>query len=462
MADQASSALNQVKPATLDHPLPGARLALVLLLTINLFNYIDRQVLAAVVPDIRNDFFGADAPNARTLLGLLASAFLVSYMVFAPIFGLLAERMSRWLLVGVGVGLWSLASGASGIAGKVLVPGFRDDWHLLGWVLPGGFVILLLTRCLVGVGEGAYGPVAPTMISDLYPIKIRGTKLAWFYLAFPVGSALGYGLGGLMSDSTLGWRWAFYLVVPPGILLGLWCFLMPEPPRGRADAVEVTSLRGPRLSNYLILVRTPSYVLNSIGMTAMAFALGGIGFWMPDYIKDQRQVHDLWGIEARTAFGGITIFAGLTATLLGGLAGDKLRPRFPGSYFLVSGVAMLAAFPFVLLTLYTPFPLAWIFVLLAEFCMFFNTGPTNTALANVTHPAMRASAFAVNIFIIHAFGDVISPPIIGAVADRFNGDLNPGFVVVSASVLVGGAMWLWGARYLERDTELAPTRLKAE
>src|SRR5262249_53718314 len=152
-------------------------------------NYIDRQVLAAVVPDIRNDFFGADAPNARTLLGLLASAFLVSYMVFAPIFGLLAERMSRWLLVGVGVGLWSLASGASGIAGKVLVPGFRDDWHLLGWVLPGGFVILLLTRCLVGVGEGAYGPVAPTMISDLYPIKIRGTKLAWFYLAFPVGSA---------------------------------------------------------------------------------------------------------------------------------------------------------------------------------------------------------------------------------------------------------------------------------
>src|SRR5438445_9405313 len=103
--------------------------------------------------------------------------------------------------------------------------------------------MLLLTRCLVGIGEAAYGPVAPDMISDLFPVNVRGSVLAWFYMAIPVGSALGYVLGGQIADSPLGWRWAFYLVVPPGILLGLWCFFMPEPVRGKADLANPSGLR---------------------------------------------------------------------------------------------------------------------------------------------------------------------------------------------------------------------------
>src|SRR5207249_8634216 len=114
-------------------------------------------------------------------------------------------------------------------------------------------------------------------------------------------------------------------------------------------------------------------------------------------------------------------------------------------------------FPFILLFLYTPFPWAWIFLTLAVFCLFFNTGPTNTILANVTHPSIRASAFAINILIIHLFGDVISPPILGLII----GDENRyklGFIVISIMVLLGGLFWLWGMRHLQRDTELAPLR----
>lgn len=416
-------------------PLPGARSALGLLLAINLFNYIDRQVLAAVEPQISAEFFPGGDLNAQAKMGLLATAFLLSYMVLAPVLGWLADRMSRWLLMGLGVILWSLASGASGIAST--------------------FLMLLLTRCLVGIGEAAYGPAAPTVLSDLYPVCRRGSVLAWFFVAIPVGSALGYILGGMVASS-LGWRWAFYLVVPPGVLLGLWCFLKREPPRGQADAGA--GKQRARFKDYLILARTPSYVLNTLGMTALTFAIGGIGFWMPRYVHVYRGEPDLGRVNM--IFGAILVVGGLAATLLGGLAGDRLRGRYPGSYFLVSGAGMLVGFPFTLLVLVTPFPWAWGFVFLAIYCLFFNTGPTNTILANVTHPSMRATAFALNIFLIHALGDAISPPLIGAIADASN--MNVGFLVVSVTMLAGGLFWLWGARYLERDTALACRHLNNE
>src|SRR5262245_36157408 len=329
-------------------------------------------------------------------------AFMVLYMIGAPVFGRLAERHSRWLLVGVGVIGWSLASGASGLATT--------------------FFGLLLTRCLVGVGEAAYGPVAPTILSDLYDVRERGRVLAWFYMAIPVGSALGYVLGGAVAGSSIGetggrllgmhaesWRWAFFLVVPPGLVLGVWSFFMKEPARGRADGVAGDAAGRVRWRDYGVLLRTPSWVLCTLGMTAMTFAIGGIAFWMPYYLAQRPGAP----ASATVIFGAITCVAGLVATLLGGIAGDRLRPRFPGSYFLVSGIAMIVGFPFMLLTLSAPFPLIWIWLFATCFCLFFNTGPTNTILANVSHPSIRAAGFALNILVIHAFGDVLSPVVIG-------------------------------------------------
>jgi len=171
-----------------------ARTALTLLVLINLFNYIDRYLLAAVLPQIEKAFFSSPERTGSEVIhllgkfehafgftprlalgGLLSSAFMVTYMIAAPLFGRLAERRSRWMLVGVGVGLWSLASGASGLAAT--------------------FLTLLVTRCFVGIGEAAYGPVAPAIIADFYPISDRGKVLSWFYTALPIGSALGYVLG---------------------------------------------------------------------------------------------------------------------------------------------------------------------------------------------------------------------------------------------------------------------------
>ncbi len=422
-------------------PIPGAYMALALLLAMNLFNYIDRQMLAAVEPEIRHAFFpqDSDGPAARAQSGSLASAFLVSYMLTAPLFGALAARWPRvkWKLIAAGVLIWSLATGAGGLAVA--------------------FAMMLVTRCFVGVGEGAYGPLAPTILSDCFPVAKRGKILSLFYAAIPVGAALGYVLGGFVKNldpAHESWRWAFFVVVVPGLILAILSLLMREPPAGAADAV---STRKPMTwRDCRILLETPSFVLDTLGMTAMSFAMGALAWWIPDYLESH-QVPYLFNIEPRAVFGIITALAGLGGTVAGGLLGDSLRARLPGSYFLVSGASLLLSAPCVLLFLIVPFPWAWCMIFAAVFFMFINTGPTNTVLANVVHPLMRPAGFALNILVIHVLGDAISPSIIGAVSGFWGTWI--GFSVVSVFLAAGGLLWLWGGRYLQHDTAIAPQRL---
>src|SRR5262245_59770626 len=200
---QPPLAAEPTESAMTETPARGARTVLALLILVSMFNYIDRQVLAAVLPKIELepafDFVGNKDP--KFWKNLLATAFLVSYMVTAPLFGWLGDRMGRrWGLVGLAIIFWSLVSGGSGLAVS--------------------YNMLFLTRCLIAVGEGAYGPVGTALLTDVYPPAKRGWVISLVMATIPVGSALGYALGTLVADSPLGWRWAFYLVVPPGVLLG--------------------------------------------------------------------------------------------------------------------------------------------------------------------------------------------------------------------------------------------------
>ncbi|HWX16608.1 MAG TPA: MFS transporter [Chthoniobacterales bacterium] len=401
--------------------LSGASTALWLLLGINLFNYIDRQVLAAVEPDIRATLFVANDVNAMAKTGALGTAFLITYMLTAPALGWLADRFSRWIIIGSAVILWSVASGASGLAAT--------------------FFALLLTRVFVGIGEGGYGPAAPTVLADLFPLATRGRVLAVFCAAIPVGSALGYVFGGLINEH-LGWRWAFYLIAPPGLLLGLLCFFQRDP---RARGITRPERQRASLDDYVALFRTPSYVLNCAAQTAMTFAIGGIGFWVAAYLKFRGQPP-----SATKFFGVIIVVAGLVSTLLGGWLGDRLRRRYAGSYFLISGLGMIVAFPLFVTMLFTPFPAAWFFMFAAVFFIFLNTGPSNTALANVAPPKVRATAFALNILVIHALGDAAAFPTIGFIAGHTN--MNVAFLFVSVIMLVAAIAWLMGVKYLPADT----------
>ena len=397
--------------------------ALSLLLVINLFSYIDRQVLAAVEPQIRETFFAADNRYAMAVTGVLGSAFLLSYMIAAPFFGWLADRFSRWIIIGCAVILWSLASGASGLAAT--------------------FSLLLLTRIFVGIGQGGYGPAAPTVLSDLFPLETRGRVLAVFCAAIPVGNALGYILGGLVTEYWR-WQWAFYVVTPPGLLLGILCFFQLDPRASRSD--PIVQRRWPSKDDYGTLLRTPSYVINCIAQTAVTFVVGGIGFWIAAYLRFRGQPE-----SATKFFGLIIVIAGLTSTLIGGWAGDRLRQKYPGSYFLVSGIGTALAFPFFVAMLFTPFPAAWFLMFATVFFVFLNTGPSYTALANVSLPRVRASAFALNFFVIHLFGDAAAFPTIGFISGHTN--MTVAFMLVSFVTLIAAAAWFYGIKYLPTDTE---------
>jgi MFS family permease len=204
------------------------------------------------------------------------------------------------------------------------------------------------------------------------------------------------------------------------------------------------------------LFRIKSYVLNTAAMTTMTFAIGGISFWLPRYLFHDRAA-DFGGKPSlgniNLIFGGITVVAGLIATLLGGWTSDWVKRRYPSAYFLTSGAAMVLAFPVTLLMLRTPFPAAWALVFLAIFFLFFNTGPANAALANVSPAGIRSTAFALNILIIHALGDSISPPLIGLIAGQTS--MNFAFMIVSLMMVLAGTFWLIGTKYLGRDTAAA-------
>lgn len=420
--------------------LPGARLSLGLLLSINLINYIDRYNLSAVEEQVRDQFFAKDDPHAKAWMGSLATAFLVTYMLAAPFFGWLADRARRWLIIGIGVTLWSLATGACGMADS--------------------FAMLLVCRVFIGIGEAAWGPTAPTIIADMYPVKKRGSVLAWFNIALSVGSALGFIIGGRVAQA-LDWRWAFFVVAPPGLILGVWSLFRKDPPRGHSDAAAPS--RRFRLADLKLLARTPSYLFNTAGMAAMTFAVGGMSFWVPTYVHEFRMHGDVLTEAGRaahahvnTVFGGILVVTGLGGTLSGGYLADWLRGKVRGAYFVLSGVTMLLAFPLFLGFLVLPFPWAWVSMGAAIFLIFMNTGPTNTIIANVTPAPMRASAYAFNILAIHLLGDAVSPPVIGAVSGWAGGNMNVAFGLVGAAMVVAGVLWVLGGRFLDRDTERAP------
>lgn len=407
-----------------NHSPAYSRYALALLLAVNLLNYIDRQVLYAVFPLIKADFALSD-----TALGLLGSAFMVCYMCSAPLLGWLGDRGNRISLASCGVAIWSLATAFSGFA-----PGYRS---------------LLAARTVVGIGEASFGTVSPGLVADFFSKEHRGRVLSYFYLAIPVGSAIGYLLGGLLGYH-FGWRSAFLLVGAPGLFLAVVVWFLRDPKK-KDSALQERQGNKSLVAGYRALFRNRSFVVNTLAMAAMTFAMGGLAQWMPSFLN---RVHHLDVARGNTLFGVITVLAGISGTLTGGWLGDRLQRKTLSGYLQVSGWGFLVGTPFAVYAISAESVAGCLTAMFfAEFFLFFNTGPLNTVIVNVSSSGCRAMAFAVNIFFIHALGDAVSPTILGWLSDQWG--LQSALLLTPAAIATAAAFCFLCTRFIRQDMEAA-------
>lgn len=399
-------------------PAPGAVFALIVLTLMNMLNYVDRWVPSAVKDLFKHDLGLTDAQTSWPL-----SAFILVYMVASPIFGAMAERRSRRTLIAFGVAAWSLATAAAALAQ--------------------GFTSLLIARAAVGIGEAAYATLAPSVLADFFPPERRNRVFTVFYVATPVGSALGFVLGGLLGEH-FGWRTAFLAVGLPGLLVAALALLMKEPTRGAFDEAPPQPVSWPQALR--ALAKNPTYLFTVAGYTLVTFATGGIADWFPTFLS---RVRGMSLSEADLAIGVSAVVGGLVGTAAGGYLGDALARVTRHPYLAVSGLAVLPAVALTSVALYVvQAPLAIVAcVLVAQLFLWAYNAPVNALLVNSVEPGLRARAFGLSILCIHLFGDVLSPPLIGLVSDA-TGSLPRALLMVPVTVALGGVVWLWGWRTL--------------
>ncbi len=386
--------------------------ALALLTALNLLNYIDRSVLNAVQPLIQNEFHVSDAQ-----IGRLTTVFLVFYTMAAPFMGPLADRYSRKLIIAFGAFAWS---------GATLLTAVTHSYNAL-----------LIRHTLVGVGEASFVTISPTVVADLFPESIRGRVLGVFYLAIPVGFALGYPIGGYFGTH-FGWRAPFLLAGGPGFILGALVLFMADPPRGQFDSLKETGER----RTVVGLIRNPAFITATLGMAMMTFAQGGLLVWMPTFLSRMRGYTLL---QANNLFGGIIAADGTVAALAGGWLGDRLLPRTKSAYYLVSAASMGLGIPVMVVALYNRGPAMVPGIALAGFLLLLNTAPLNAAVINSVDAHIRATAIAVNLFAIHFLGDALSPWLIGKISDQSS--LESGFVSTVVATALSSAILFYGMKF---------------
>jgi MFS family permease len=401
------------------------RLTLALLTGLNILNYIDRNVLFAVQPLVKDEFKISD-----TQIGWLTSAFFFSYMLAAPLVGWLGDRYPRKHIVALGIAVWS---------------GFT----LSTWLVH-DYSQLLFRHTIVGIGEASYATIAPALIADLFPLERRGRMLAVFTLGLPVGSAAGFLVGGYFGHH-FGWRLPFMLAGAPGFLLAVILWFLPEPPRGRYDQFDTAAAPSSTFRLILTLLDNPAFWTATLGLAMYTFAVGGLQVWMPTFLV---RVRGLSLPTANAVFGAIALFNGIVAVLLGGWMGDRLLKRYYGAYYTFSGIAMFVAVPFMVMAIYFSGRLMYPAIFLAVFFLLINTGPINAAIVNSVNAQIRSTALAVNVFVIHLLGDAFSPSLIGAISDRSS--LPTAFNAAFVGAALSGVILIYGAKFAPRFKKTEP------
>lgn len=444
--------------------------ALSVLTLLNFLNYIDRQVLPAVAPAIQRDLGLTD-----TEIGAMEAALLLSFTVLAPVFGWLGDRYSRARLMACAAVIWSIATGLAAWVDRwpILPPALKINLPFFGVLALSSVALgLCAVRTLVGVGESSYSTITPTLIADYFPKQKRATVLGVFQAAIPMGFALGYVLGAVLAHY-FGWRIAFMLVGAPGLIIAMFVWKLREPQRGARDLpaekpVNEKVTEGPGSSSWWQTTKrifsTRDWLLSTAGYSALTFVLGAFATWATLMLARDKQMSET---AAAVVLGIVTLLAGATGTFGGGWIADRIAARRRDGYFLVCAVSSLLGVVPAAVALITHRPVFFLpAIFFAVVLLFVNNAPFHAILVNSVPPAIRASAVALNIVVIHAGGDLISRFGVGKLSDsiaegnarsigafaRLLGidpvreHLTAALLVVPAGLLVSAFFFFWGAR----------------
>jgi MFS family permease len=440
--------------------------ALSVLTLMNFLNYIDRQALPAVAPAMQRELGLTD-----TELGAMEAALLLSFTILAPLFGRLGDRYSRTKLMAGAAVVWSLATGVTAWIDRspILPPPLQLHLPLFGVLVLSSVALgLCCVRAVVGIGESSYSTITPTLIADYFPMERRATGLGIFQAAIPMGFALGYVLGAVLAHY-FGWRLAFMLVGLPGLIVSIFVWKLREPKRGQHDppSKSTHSDDGVRQSWWQTtkqIFMTRDWLLSTAGYTAVTFVLGAFATWATLMLARDKHMSET---GAALVLGVVILIAGAAGTFGGGWIADRVVAKRRNGYFLVCAASSLLAVIPAVIALVAHRPMFFLpAIFFAVVLLFVNNAPFHAILVNSVPPAIRASAMALNIVVIHACGDVISRFGVGKLSDSLAGGnanliagmarllgidptqehLTAALLVVPASLLVSAVFFLWGAR----------------
>lgn len=396
--------------------------ALAIIALANFFNYMDRFILSAMGPDVKQDF-GLSEVKFNSLWTL----FTIGYMVAAPIVGLLADKWKRNVLFGIAVLIWSGATVASGMA--------KD------------YTQIAICRLLTGIGEAGCLVIGPSLLADFFHRDVRNRVFSIFFLGLPFGGIAGYLLGGFIRE-IYSWREGFMAAGLPGFLIGILLFAMSDPPRGAGD--DVVGQKSARFKDYLGLIKNKTLILIIFAQTFSAMVLAPLLHNGTSFMEKEKRIEP----KESVIILGLSLAGGMIGTVISGIIGDKASKKFPGAYAFIASIGFFLAMPLLMgMGMAADEHTLAIFSVFGATCLFACMPAVNTQIANVTSPMQRATAYSVTVFFMHLLGDTFSPIIFGEVADRYG--LALPFTAMPMLLLVSSFACYIASRTAAGDVEKA-------
>ena len=409
------------------------RYTMVVLTVVYMFNFVDRQILAILLPAIRDEFLVSD-----TVLGLLAgTAFALFYATLGVPIALLADRWNRRNLIAISLAIWSGMTALSGFAGNI--------WQLA------------IARVGVGIGEAGCSPPAHSMIADLYSPERRSTAMGFYTLGISAGIMLAYLAGGWVVEN-IGWREAFFIVGMPGLLLAILVrTTVVEPPRGGSENRTDRGDHPPLSSVFAFLFARRSFVHMAVAAGLSSFSGYAVISFFPSFII---RSYDMHIVSLGIWLGLILGIAGGAGFFGGGYLADyfgRIRRRDSLRFIAVTQLIAAAALVGVYLSP-TAYVALLLFILPAAISNFY-LAPVLAQTQSLVPLRMRGVASAIMLLIINVIGLAMGPPIVGALSDmlapQFGDDSLRYSLMIAVAVIVPWAAlhYLLASRSIEGDLE---------